>query len=65
MTITARCRHCGSLRELSDLLEVVEIRTGLITFACRPDTFEGSRCFRYSVRGSDVEGIRVPQEVAA
>jgi hypothetical protein len=56
------CRHCHEVRNLADLLEVVNLRSGLSSYVCRPNI---CFCFSRSVKNAATERIQTPKGDAA
>jgi hypothetical protein len=57
MTAVAACRSCRMVRDLSELLEVVNVHTGAVSYICRPES--ARPCFR-RLRPASVERISDP-----
>jgi len=54
--VQVECEHCGRARDLDELLEVVEVRSGALFHLCKPSV--GRECFRLGTRSAVEHRIR-------
>lgn len=55
------CRYCGHARSMAEVVEVVNVRSGVVSYLCRNGL---GHCFNFSSKSADIETIRAPKEAA-